>query len=310
MNAVNFKKDEVWDSFLGTETVEQFQKNLLHSFQFKKEVPTKIVKSYEIVEKILLHSYTEYDFLDPALTKALASFEMALKTKYQQVTKRKWGGNLKSICQWFNKRGYFEYDCAALLDAIRNTRNKQSHPQSPFEGGIGVMGVFKHCNSLINDLYEDKEKRKSRRDEERCFREMLEPLRMNGAVASLLGTKQIIYDAGIIFINNKDPHKKYSGFLKKLFEIGEENGVKNLIEPFLFFFEADECVVENNSRLVFHNMKDSFLSIDLKTSLNDAEEFRSWKKRFNERKDYWQTDLVSTTKIDDHWYKAKNEFHF
>ncbi len=309
MDTVNFRKDEVWESFLGTETVELFQQNILHPFRFKKQVPEEIVKSYAIVEKLLLHSYSEYHFLDPALTKALSSFEMALKIKYHKDTRRQWRGNLFGLSGWFNERGYFENDCMGLLNALRSTRNSQSHPEHSFGGGIGLMGVFRHCNNLINDLYEDRVKRRQRKQEEKGIKEKLADIRINGAVAYLLGEKHIIYDAGIVFIDNKGRQNKYYGFFKKIFELQEESGKKHIKDPFLYFFETNQCSMEEGI-LTFSCDNDRLVTIDLNMSSVDTDEFVSWKKRFNSGSDYWNADLISTSKIDKYWLNAKNAFHF
>jgi hypothetical protein len=235
---------------------------------------------------------------------------MALKIRFEEITKGKWKGNLQALSAWFNSRGYFEYDCAGLLEAIRSTRNKQSHPENHFGGGVGLMGVFRHCNNLINDLYEDKEKRRHRREEKSKVKSLLDFLRNNGAVASLLGTRYIIYDAGIFFINNKGAERKYYGFFKKIFELPAENGLKKDNAPILFFFEADEWATEHNGQLIFSNGKSCFLTIDPIFSLLEAKEFKSWKSRYNNSDIYWQTDMAVTDQIDKQWLKEKNAFHF
>jgi hypothetical protein len=90
-----FKKATIWECIVGAETLEGFKQNILPSFKFKKEVPENVSKSFEIVEKLLLYSYYEYDFLDPALTKALTAFEMALQFRYQELFKKKWKGTFQ-----------------------------------------------------------------------------------------------------------------------------------------------------------------------------------------------------------------------
>ena len=47
-------------------------------FYFKKEVPEDVIRNFEIVEKLLVHSYFEYKFIDEAYEKAIRSFEMAM----------------------------------------------------------------------------------------------------------------------------------------------------------------------------------------------------------------------------------------
>jgi hypothetical protein len=305
MSTICFTRDETWNIFEGLESVESFKKSWVHSFRFKKEVPTEVVKGFEIVQKLLLHSYAEYNFLDPALTKALTSFEMALHKRFQEVQKKEWSGNLMTLMKWFNSEGYFEFECEPLLNVLRNRRNILAHPKKHMESGIILMNCFKHCNSLINDLYENREKRKLRNEETGRINKFLDELVEAGAVIQIMGKRKILYRAGVFFINNKQQEKKIYCYFKTIFD-----SETTKTEPIVIFFEGNDRDLKDEDALSFVNNGDGFISIEPIVSESEIKEYENWKLKFKEKEIYWAINASASTSIDNAWYQAKNDFHF
>lgn len=59
-----FSKDTRWDIFLGCQDWESFKENIVPKIYLKSDVPSDIKNSFKIIEKLLLHSYYEYEFFD------------------------------------------------------------------------------------------------------------------------------------------------------------------------------------------------------------------------------------------------------
>lgn len=71
----------IWGAFEGINTFEDFQTKVLRPIYFKPEVPKDILAFANNVEKLLLHSYYEYEFIDIALTHAIFTFEKAMRIR-------------------------------------------------------------------------------------------------------------------------------------------------------------------------------------------------------------------------------------
>ncbi len=309
---MEIEKHHFWDCVTGAETLESFRKNTIPKFQFKKEVPEEIIKSFGIVQKLLVHSYYEYDFLDPAMSKALASFEMALKYRYAEITGKKWpkNNNLQNLLYYFNDGNYFEVNRKGLLDALRSMRNTQSHPENYFGGGFGMMRVFNHCVDLINDTYEDRELRKRRIAQKKAINRKLKKLLNNGGMVNDGNVPFIIYEAGIYFLNNSLPTNKYYGFFKMIFRLKEEVDENNKQSDSLFLFEADECEVNRKNAEVRFTMPagTSLTFTDINKKINQRKYFK-WHNQYRKSNDDLMKHTLMNSEIDRQWSILRRALH-
>lgn len=78
------EKDGRWDAWGYTH--EDFDR-IVSRVAFHTGVPEDVVKRFDIVKKLILHSYYEYEFLDLVYERALTTFEMALLMRHEQEIK-------------------------------------------------------------------------------------------------------------------------------------------------------------------------------------------------------------------------------
>ncbi|MEO5601095.1 MAG: hypothetical protein ABIR06_09220, partial [Cyclobacteriaceae bacterium] len=64
-----------WAALYGEITLQEFINRFIPAIKLKTDVNEDVKKSFFIVEKLLIHSYYEYQFLDIAYAKALHIFE-------------------------------------------------------------------------------------------------------------------------------------------------------------------------------------------------------------------------------------------
>jgi len=209
---MNLKMDRRWEFFPIISNYESFVENIIPKIYLKDQVPEDIKNSYKIIEKILLHSYFEYEFFDVAATKALMTFEMALRIRYRELTGEDWEKktkkgeakrDLKNLITWFQDQHYFEVTNDAYLDHVRKVRNSYAHPDRHSFGGPMARHWIENPMDLINDLYEDpilREKRKLRRKE---LIELFSKVVNSGCSLFMNQIEYLIYDLKIVFIDNR-----------------------------------------------------------------------------------------------------------
>jgi hypothetical protein len=304
------QRESFWGCIVGAETFENFCQKIVPDFSFKKEVNTEVVKSFGIVRKLLIHSYFEYDFLDPAMAKSLSSFEMALKHRYFEITGTKWSGSLQRLTYYFNDNGYFEFYRKELLDALRNTRNSFAHPDKSFGGGFGLMNVFSHCVGMINDTYEDVSLREQRMTEKKRINDFLKNLIANGGMMTNETASYIIYDAAIDFINNVSSLKKYFGHFKMIFRLKYELNEKIKPTDFLFLFEAVAYEIDIECTFLKLTLADnSIITFSPIHKEINQERFDKWNSEYKASREDWVTDIGMNSFIDKQWAAARKELH-
>jgi hypothetical protein len=178
---------------------------LLPPIRFYDDVNQNVKEAFQVVHKLMIHSYYEYLFFDVAVTKALHIFEMALKLRYRELNNDEWKKNdsLKNLIEWFRKRNFFEREDEKFFDHVRNTRNYLSHPEKHHFKGMTSSHWIRTAVDLINDLYEDIELRKQRRILTDQARHEIDLFLKNGGKLILKGVPELVYACGHILINNK-----------------------------------------------------------------------------------------------------------
>lgn len=304
------EKDLFWDSVVGAETFEDFKRNVVPAFNFKPEVSEEVIESFRIVEKLLIHSYFEYDFLDPAMAKALGALEMAFKIRHRELTGKQGKVYLSKLNDYLHKNGYFEGDRKGLLDALRNQRNSFAHPEKSFGGGLGLMKIFSHCVNLVNDIYEDRELRLNRKNEQKKINEILKRLIENGAILNDEKNSYIIYDAFVGFINNAKSEKKYWGYFKMIFSLKDEQDKEKKKANSLFYFEADSYEIDNKGSVIKFVIPDNTIIQLLPIEKKDHQVwFDKWKNEFYDSKESLVYNSQMNSEIDRKLAKIMSDFH-
>lgn len=305
---MTLEKDSFWDCVVGAETFESFKENYVPKFKFKAHVSDDVIKSFKIVEKLITHSYFEYDFLDPALTKALTSFELALKQRYEELNKKKWKGTLQNLLYYFNEAGYFEFFRKELMDALRNTRNRQSHPTTHFGGGFGLMVIFMHCLDLINDTYEDLELRKLRLKEKNMVNCLINEVLQSGGILTRNNIPFTIYESKVFFINNTPPGKVLYGYYKCIFDLKNDHGKVNYPYVLDFFAAIDYEYNHKTGAIKFYGINE-LLEIDAITDSENESQFGTWHDQYKATKEYLMYNVELNYKIDKYWGLLRRALH-
>jgi hypothetical protein len=161
--------------------------------------------AFQVVHKLMIHSYFEYLFIDVAVTKALHVFEMALKLRYKEVNNSEWNKKktLEQLIEWFRGQDFFETEDKRFFDHVRNTRNYLSHPERHGYAGMASFHWISTAVDIINDLYENVELRKQRRLLTDKFLSELRGFLVVGAKLTFMDKQILVYTHGHVLINNK-----------------------------------------------------------------------------------------------------------
>lgn len=219
-------KDEIWDSFK-IDSIDYF-KNLAKKVRFLPDVSEDVIKRFDVVKKLLIYSYFEYEFLDVAFERALSSFEVALKKRYFEIEKiEAKEKDLGELINWANSKGLFE-DPKNNVDKIRELRNSLiGHPNSySLFGNISLHIIFPIIDT-INGLYENTDLRKLRKKEIRKVNKHLEFIFENGSIINIDNKKLIIFWGQLLYFNNTIQPNKYHFLFYPIFDPSETiDGVK------------------------------------------------------------------------------------
>lgn len=203
-------RDKRWEIFHGDISLEEFATEKMPKAIFKDVVNNHVKNAFEVVHKLLTHSYYEYLFLDIAITRALQIFEMALVLRYQELNDGAvWDLKNKPLIQlikWFRERHYFEINDEGFLTHVRESRNALSHLKGHNFGGIaGIHWIDTVCD-LINGLYDDVMLRKQRWETTNEFQSKLDTFLSEGARFQYLDMTYYIYSMGPLRVDNRvDP---------------------------------------------------------------------------------------------------------
>ncbi len=141
---------ELWDIVDGCQTFDGFCKKMVPVFKSDKNIPEEIQRKLGVIQKLIKHSYYEYDFIDVALLYTFQTLELALSLKYQSIYPNKKAlKNLKPNLDWALREKYISPN---QNEAISHLRNHIAHPKE--ESMIGMLGLktIKGLVELISEL--------------------------------------------------------------------------------------------------------------------------------------------------------------
>lgn len=281
----------IWQSVVNADSFEGFKTHILPELFLKKEVPEDVVHNVEVIRKLLLHSYFEYDFIDIALTQSVFALEQALKIRYRELNSKSYKGNFKKLIEWFYERGYFETYNSGIAHQLRYIRNKKVHDEKNMLGGTIFLLKVKTPVMLINDIFEDKDLRKERKVIVEELQKRLNELFKKGSILKVNDSSYIIDKISVVFVNNKEADHVLSLIAWPIYDpsiyLNEEHHYST--RPFFEFrlhnwvFEKDGFLAynENNEKIILHPILKAENEIKYQTWLAECEKAKDM-SRFNE----------------------------
>lgn len=228
---ISLPRDERWSIWLKN-SYAYFQ-DTVSAVKLGASLPQEILERFEIIRKLLLHSYFVYEFLDVAMERALLTFELALKIRFKEKEGDWPGGqhpSLSKLIKWGSNNGLFEED-EPTIQYLRELRNDIAHPKDRQQFGHLALFIVHDVAKVINGLYEDVELRKSRKEEGKQIDSILNDLTQNGAELELGNVRLIIFKACFICCNNKVIPKKYYFLVWPIFDPIPQNENTNVSPP-------------------------------------------------------------------------------
>lgn len=240
-----FQKDSIWNLWKFN-SIEYFQK-LVSNLTLKPEVAEDVIQRFEIIKKLVLHSYFVYEFLDIASDQALLTFEMALKKRYLELTGKDFESNrdeLLNLIKWGAEQGLFEEDEQAVQH-LRRLRNYAVHSKENSTMGNMAFMIVADIVELINGLYENVDSRKERKAEQKLINKHLSNIAETGAILKLDYGRFIIFSANLLYYdNNSIPHVYYF-LLWPIFDpLPKEDQSVDISKPILV--SCNSCEVTDN----------------------------------------------------------------
>src|SRR5258707_7221650 len=130
--SIDLKRDSRWDVW--EYTPDKFHE-IVSKIEFHPSVSEEVVGRFQMVKKLILHSYFEYEFLDIAFDRALMTFGMALRIRYRTIMgSESKGGSLQKVISWGATCGLFDKD-EKFVQSLRRLRNFSAHPTHHSFGG-------------------------------------------------------------------------------------------------------------------------------------------------------------------------------
>lgn len=208
------------------QTFEEFC-DKLPVFWFRKEIPDDVIKNFEVVEKLLAHSYFEYKFIDEAFTKAIHTFEMAMRIRYKDFHQSKQSLSFNSLIIKLSELNLFDTSLETLKH-LKSMRNNFAHPDRHSFAGTIYWNSIEKIPRLINEMYEDVNLRAERVSKAQEFvKELRERNLESGIVLQTSSENVILFRLQLLMINNKHAPMTYLLACTPIFDlapIGETGG--------------------------------------------------------------------------------------
>ncbi len=215
------------------------------SFYFKKEVPEDVIQNFEVVERLLAHSYYEYKFIDEALAKALHSFEMAMGIRYKELGRGSKKLTFNDLITQLSKDNLFETNIETLKH-VKYLRNHFSHPERHSFGGIVYWNHIEYISRLINEMYEDVPLRLERKELTKKFLTFQKNAKLDrGVIIDIQNKPTLLYSLSLLFVNNKQDSVAYIFACTPIFDLETIDG--SIEVPFVFKSKLINPIFSSNS---------------------------------------------------------------
>jgi hypothetical protein len=210
---------KIWSIFIGADSFENFTKNILQPFFIKDEIIDEIKEDLIIVEKLLQHSYFEYEFIDIAVTQVIFILEKVLRIRYKELTgKSSKRLSFQNLQQWFFENNYFESSTDFGQEQLRFIRNTKVHDEKKILGGQLLIKKFYQAIDCINEVYEDVSLREDRKIATLDYNTQLQLVIKDGGILTQDEVRLLIFGASINFVHNNQPSSTIHLCAWKIFE--------------------------------------------------------------------------------------------
>jgi len=271
------EKDRRWDRWSITST--QYFERLGSKIKFSPPVSDDITQRFEVVKKLLFYSFFVYDFLDVALERSLLTFELALRKRYFEITSSKPSkkkSSLAKLIKWATEQELFEDD-EQVIHALKRIRNETAHPKSYQLWGHLSIELILRTVEIINDLYEDVDLRRTRKQKEKQANDELDKFLENGAILESTDKRLIIFKAVLLFCNNKNERTIYRFLFWPIFDAGVKDKSVDICDPILVNCDSWKYV---DDKLIFNEMNGQRLKLNRIDSVENGRKFDHWKQAF------------------------------
>jgi hypothetical protein len=305
---MELKSDEIWEVFNGAKSFDEFQKNILKQVYIKPQVPEDIKSEIQIIEKLLLHSYFEYHFIDLALSESIFALEKCIRIRYSEITgKPSKKLSFAELIDWCFDNTYFETANKDILNQLRNIRNGKVHSEQKSLGGIAYLQKVYSVFYLINDLYEDSTLRIIRKNEIENLQKDLNDFLKDGGIINHNGKRTIIFKADIVFLDNKSTTNTLSLVVWPIFDPEPYRNDRHF-KPYSFEIQIKDWQLNANAFIGLTNGDNTEISFLKITDDNNIEKFNRWRDEFYSLKDF-SLILFLTYDLNDNFYNALGKFH-
>jgi hypothetical protein len=250
---------------------------------FKPEVPKDVIKNFEVVENMMALSYYEYRLIDEAYTKAIYTFEMAMRIRYRDFFNDP--NNRLGFHDFVTKLSdlnLFETGIDVLM-TLKYSRNTKAHPDRHTFGGMIYWNRMEYISRLINEMYENRALRSERVSISVKLKDQLRRAGLeNSIVMETHDVQTILYKLQLLFVNNKISPPTFLFAYTPLFDLTvEENSVRvpeiydlKLISPIVINGTLEGISTSTNEKVKFspiHYHSDLF------------SEFENWNNEFSKQ---------------------------
>jgi hypothetical protein len=305
---MGIEKDHIWEVFTGAETFEAFQKNLLTEVYLNPQVPDDVRDLILIAQKLLKHSYFEYEFIDVALTHAIFAFEKALKIRWTEIHGESTKKMLAELIDWFYDNNYFEASNKEVLHNLRQIRNNKAHDERKSLGGVAYMQKVYITIDFINDLYENPSLRIQRKKETELLTEQFNSLFKKAAILTFNNQRLIVFSSYPVFIDNKSARNILSLSVCPIFDLSAYKNGMHFIPEHIQFSLSDWKW--GDDRFTATDIK-SGKPVIISTIDDDTNKikFEAWEAAFY-GSEKWPTILFLITEpLNDYFLQALRNFH-
>jgi hypothetical protein len=144
--------DRRWQYF--SVTPEQWTE-IVSEVKLADEVPEEVQKQIELCKKLCLHSLFVYEFVTVAMERSFLAIETALKLKRRAMTGRNESLTLGPLLDWAVKEKILNGITQDMKEAIRDLRNRFSHPEKQMIDMPGsALSILQRNVAMINLIYE------------------------------------------------------------------------------------------------------------------------------------------------------------
>jgi hypothetical protein len=217
-------QDERWNEYRRPSDFAEFHAEVVPELYLKATVDDRIQNEIQTIRALFVHSFIQFDFAEIGVSRATHIFEMALRIRYEEVTKTVWDSRpLRQLILWFFDNGYFETSNLKYIDHIRDIRNDATHLSSEQINHYPRFFFAEKITIAINDVYECPLLRSQRFSYRNKINEAFKSLFVNGATLERVNSTLLIYNADVIFVNNKFPDPLVTVRFWPIFEVVNES---------------------------------------------------------------------------------------